>query len=257
MLERSLQSDTKTKAAASKFVYLHINCDKDKEAWNAWNKKYKSPGNAIPVIWIVKPNGEQAHSQLGGKDFVQLLTKYGKELASAATLTPKQLGLIKAAAKEAEALLEEGRFVSAYERLAEYAEDINSENKALTKVKATVKKIEQAALEKIDSAKELLETAKSEPKKFDGAFQLTVIAASLQDLEAVHKKAESAISKLKEGKNADLFVQAKLLFDAREAAREEDTAKAKKLYEKLIADHKGSEAAKRAKTRLDELEGGS
>jgi len=256
-LERSLQSNAQVKTAASKFVYLHIHCDKDKEAWNAWNKKYKSPGNAIPVIWIVKPNGEQAHSQLGGKDFVQLLTKYGKELATAATLTARQLGLIKAAAKEAEALLEEGKFVSAYEKLAEYAEDINSENKALTKVKATLKKIEQAALEKIDSASELLATAKSEAKRFDGAYQLTYIESSLQDLEAVHKKAETAISKFKEGKDSELFAQARLFFDAREAAREEDNAKAKKLYEKLIADHKGTEAAKRAKTRLDELEGGS
>lgn len=258
---RSLQSNADYKKAASNFIYIHIDLDKEKEAWAAWSKKYKPGGGGsfgIPAIWIIKPDGEQAHFQSGARDFVKLLSKYGKELATAAALTPKQIGLIKAAAKEAEALLEKGNFVSAYAKLAEYAEDINSENKTLTKVKATVKKIEQAALEKIDSAKELLETAKSEPKKFDGAFQLTVIAGSLQDLEAVHKKAEAAISKLKESKEAELlFVQANLLFEAREAAREEDTAKAKKLYEKLIADYKGSEAAKRAKTRLDELEGGS
>jgi TolA-binding protein len=56
---------------------------------------------------------------------------------------------------------------------------------------------------------------------------------------------------------AKLFKQADMLFSAREAAREEDTAKAKKLYEKLIADYKDTEAAKRAKAKLDDLGGGN
>jgi hypothetical protein len=205
-------------------------------------KKYKPPGSSlgIPAIWIVKPNGEQAHFQMGAKDFVQTLNKFGKELAAAASLSPKQLGLIKAAAKEAEALLEEGKFISAYERMAEFAEDLESENKTLTKVKATVKKIEQAAIDKITSATELVESSKSEGKKLDGAWQLTVIKGSMGDVEAVADKAESAIKKLSD-----------------DAAREEDTAKAKKLYEKLIADYKDTEAAKRAKAKLDDLGGGN
>jgi hypothetical protein len=257
-LERSLQSDNKVRTAASKFIYLHINCDKDKEAWSSWTKKYKTPGPAIPMLWIVKPNGEQAHSQVGAKDLVNLLAKFGKELATAAGLSPRQVGLMKAAAKEADVLLEDGKFVSAYEKLSEYADELKSENKALTKVKATYKKIELAAVDKIASATELVETAKSESKRLDGAYQLTVIAFSMKDHEAVNEKCEAAVTKLKaDSKNKDVFKQAALLFEAREAARDEDTGKAKKLYEKLIADYKGTEAAKRAQTRLDALSGGS
>src|SRR5687767_6783459 len=100
------------------------------------------------MLWIIKPNGEQAHSQMGARDFVNLLTKYGKELAAAgvASLNPKLIGQIKAAAKEADALLEQGKFVSAYEWLVEYNEHFKPENKTLTKVMATVKKIEEAAI---------------------------------------------------------------------------------------------------------------
>jgi len=244
MLEKLMKTDEKVKAVTSKFVYHHIDVDHDKEAWAMWTKKYNNPGNGIPTIYIVKPSGELAHSQCGvvlePTKCAAFFAPYAKASAGVAAITPKTINLMKTAAKEAEALLDEGKFVSAYEKFAEYSEELKSDNKALTKVKATVKKIEEAAIEKIGSAKEMVETANSEVKKLDGAYQLTVIAGSLEDLEAVAKKAESTISKLKDGKNADLFKQAKLLYSAREAAREEDTAKAKKLYEKLIADYKGT-----------------
>jgi len=264
LLEKWMASDSTVKPVTDKFIYHHIDVDKEKDALEAWKKKYPLPngGASIPMIFVVKADGKLLDSRAGivpqPKGMAEYFAKFAKEAGpSVAALTPKTLGLMKAAAKEAEALLEEGKFVSAYEKFADYAEELKSDNKSLAKIKATIKKIEDAAIEKIASAKETFETAKSEAKRFDGAYQLTVISGSLQDLEAVHKKAEAAISKLKEGKDADLFAQAKLLFQGREAAREEDTAKAKKLYEKLIADYKGTEAAKRAKARLDELEGGS
>jgi len=263
-LEAWMKSDSTVKPVTDKFVYFHIDVDKEKDAYQAFTKKYPPPGGggSIPMIFIIKSDGKMLDHMVGikpqPKDMAEFFAKYAKDLGpAAAALTPKTLNLMKAAAKEAESLLAEGKFVSAYEKFADYTEELKSDNKSLTKIKATIKKIEESAIEKIASAKETFESAKSEAKRFDGAYQLTVIEGSLQDLEAVHKKAQAAISKLKEGKDSDLFVQAKLLFQAREAAREEDTAKAKKLYEKLIADYKGSEAAKRAKTRLDELEGGS
>jgi len=261
LLEKWMASDSTVKPVTDKFLYHHIDVDKEKDAYEAWLKKYKAPGNGIPMIFVVKSDGTLLHSQCGisrePKGMAEVFAKFAKEIG-AAGLTPKQIGLMKAAAEEAESLLEEGKFVSAYEKLSEYADDLKSENKLLTKVKATYKKIEQAAADKIDAAKELVETAKSEPKRLDGAYQLTVVAGSMKEVEAVSKKAESVITKLSgESKNTDLFKQASLLFEAREAAREEDNAKAKKLYEKLIADFKGTEAAKRAKTRLDQLEGGS
>ena len=219
-------------------------------------KKYKPGGGSIgiPAVWIVKPNGEQAHFQSGAKDFVQLLNKYGKALSTAAALTPKTLGLMKAAAKQAEALLEEGKFVSAYEVLADYSEELKEDNKVLTKIKATMKKIEVTALEKIDSAKELVVSGKTEAKRLDGAFQLSVISGNMESCEPVSEKAKSTITTLKkESKNEDLFKQATVLYEAREAVREEDTAKARKLYESVIADFKDAEAAKRAKAKLSEL----
>ena len=218
-------------------------------------KKYKPAGGSIgiPAIWIIKPNGEQAHFQSGAGKFVETLNKFSKELTKAVVST-KRIGLMKSAAKEADAFLEQGKFVSAYEQLSDYAEDLKTDNKALSKVKATFKKIEDAALEKIDSAQDLVEKGLSEAKRFDGAFQLTVIAGSMKDLESVNEKAEAAIKRLKaESKFAELFKQASEFYAAREAAKEEDTAKAKKLYEKVIADFKGTEVAKRAKAKLEEL----
>lgn len=262
-LEKWMQSDPVVKPVTDKFIYFHIDVDKQKEVYQTFTKKYPPPngGGSIPMIFVLKSDGKLLDTMVGikqQKGMADFFAKFAKETGPAGVaLTPKTINLMKAAAKEAEALLDEGKFVSAYEKFADYAEELKSDNKALTKVKATIKKIEEAAIEKIGTAKEMVETANSEAKKLDGAYQLTVIAGSLEDLEAVAKKAESAISKLKEGKNADLFKQAKLLYSAREAAREEDNAKAKKLYEKLIADFKGTEAAKRAKTKLDELEGGS
>jgi len=245
---------------ASKFVTIHINCDSDKEAWSFWTKQYKPPGNGIPMIWVVNPAGELTHSQMGapqGPKLVEFLSKYAKEL-SKAVLSSKQLGLLKAAAKEADALLESGNFVSAYYKLSEFSEELKSDNKALTKVKATLKKIEQAAFDKIASAKESVETGLSESKRLDGAFQLTVVAGKMSEAEAVSEKAEAAIKALKDdAKNAELFKQAKLLYEAREAVADEETDKAKKIYEKVIADFKGTEAARRAKTKLDGLQGGS
>lgn len=262
-MEKNMKEDSAAKAAAANFIYYHIDVDHDKEGWSAWTKKYNKPGNGIPTIYIIKPNGEMAHSQCGmnttAKALVDFLNKYkGLAAAGVAALTPKQVNLIKAAGKEAEALLEQGKFVSAYELLAEHAEFLKPENKSLTKVLATVKKIDDAAIEKIAAAKEQVQNALSEGKKLDGAYQLTTIAGNMADREKVAEKAEAAVDALKkDDKNSDIFKQAALLYEAREAAREEDTAKAKKLYEKLVADFKNSEAAKRAKAKLDELAGGS
>src|SRR3712207_2139956 len=102
-MERSLQNDAPVKAAVSKVIYLHINCDSDKEAWGFWTKKYKTPGNGIPMWWVVKPNGDLAESKVGGMrgaKLAEFLNKVAKDFGKA-VVSSKRLGQLKAAAKEA------------------------------------------------------------------------------------------------------------------------------------------------------------
>lgn len=257
-MERSLQTAGPLKTAASKFVYVHVNTVKEKEAWNQLSKAIKLDGSVgIPLVCIFKPNGELAHRQSGSKDLTQTLEKYAKELAIAkSSLSNKEAGKLRAANKEAAALLKSGKFVSAFEKLAEFGDKLEDEHKNAKQARETLNEILSAAKERIDTAAAAA-VKPLEPTKFDAAYHLTVIARVFADHEDVKSAVDAKIKDLEKDENAGpLLKQAKIFDEAREAEKAEETSKAKELYSKLIADFKNSPGARKAQARLDAMNGG-
>lgn len=235
-----LREDEGYQKTHSKYVYVHMFRDKDGEAFQAWSKRVKAPVHAIPQVNIVKPNGKLVYSQSGGfKDLHQTLAYKAMELSGDQGIA-ELVAEFKVALKEADGLVEEGKFVSGYERLAVFPEGMTLDEKTKSLLRATVKRIEAAALRKIDEATRPLVEGDAEGKRLDGLYQLTIIRGRLKRMEPVRAKANAQINAL--------------LAIARIALYDEDVDKARRAYEKLLTEHEGSEAAKRAKVRLDELD---
>jgi len=255
LLDKQLHTDKAWMAAGEKLIYVHIDVDKDKEAWKAFTGKYKTPGNGIPMIFIVKPGGELGFSQCGySPKLLETFQKFaGEKFAAKATMTLKEIAALRTATKEAKDLLDKGKFASAYNKLVDYADQFDGEAKPIKDAKRVFDLAVNDAVKGISAA---VKDAK-EPygfKRFDAAYHLTIISRTFNEAEAVKDKAGDAIAELeKDEKTSALLKQAALYDQGRQAEKEEDAAKAKEIYAKLIKDFDKSPGAKKAQERLTEL----
>ena len=229
--------------------------DKDGEAFAAWSRRHKAPVQAIPQINIVSADGKLVLSQSGRfRDLNKLLAYKAKELKGDKEAA-ETVASFKAALKDADGLIDDGKFITAYLSLLDFPEGMTVDEQTKRRFRATVKKVEEAAVKKIAEAKQLVELGKDEVERLDGAYQLQVIWSGLKTLEAVRSKAHAVVNALGEiPTNKDLLRQAAWLSAAKEATRNKDATKARELYGKVLNQFKGSEAAKRAQARLEELD---
>jgi hypothetical protein len=250
-----LREDERFRETLSAYVYIHMFRDQDREAYAAWSRRHKAPVHAIPQINIVKPDGKLDFSQSGRfRDLNQTLTYKAKEI-SGNKEAAETVAEFKTALSDANGLIDDGKFVTAYLKLLEFPEGMSLDEPTTRRVRATVKRVEEAAVKKIAEAKQLVEQGKDEVERLDGAYQLQVIWSGLKYLESVRSKAHAAVNALGEvPTNKDLLRQAASLSRAKEAARNNDITKAREIYGKVLNEFKGSEAAKRAQARLEELD---
>jgi len=250
-----LREDDGYRETLKAYIYVHLFRDKDREAFAAWSRRHKAPVQAIPQINIVSADGKLVLSQSGRfRDLNKLLAYKAKELRGDKEAV-ETVAAFKTALKEADGLISDGKFVSAYLSLLDFPEGMAVDEQTKQRFRATVKKVEDSAIKKIAEAKQLVEQGNDEVERLDGAFQLHVIWSGLKRLESVRSKVHAVVNALSEiPANKDLLHQADMLNKAREAARNGDVAKAKEIYGKVLNEFKGSEAAKRAKARMEELD---
>jgi len=252
-VERFLREDEYEDVVA-KFVYVHIWKDTEKEAYEAWRRRYRSP-QTFPLINVAKPDGKLVYCQHAPEWTLHEVLSYKAKEAGEGLSPAEMASEFKDALEEANGLVDNGKFISAYQPLAVFPAELAPDAKTAERHKATSKRIEEAAMAKIVEAKALVENGDTEAKRLDGAYQLEVICGDMKRMEKVRYRADSDIRTLQfNWKLTDYFRQASLLYKARGAARREKVEKAKKLYQEVLDKHKGTEAAKRAFDRLEELE---
>lgn len=100
----------------AQFVPLKIHTDGDN--WQAWASKHRHEGGGIPILYVVRPNGELVYAKSGSKAGDELPRFLSEHLATAGTIfSDGQLTLIKSAVEESSKSLAEGDLAAAVKRL--------------------------------------------------------------------------------------------------------------------------------------------
>jgi len=249
-----LQRDPACQKTLTKYVYVHLTRDKDTEAYELLKRRVKAPVHAVPQINILKPDGKLFYTQCGPPQTLNATLDYkAKELAGDKAIA-ELAAEFKAALKEADDLVAAGQFITAYDKLESFPEGMTHDDKTLKRLRATVGRIEEAALAKLDEGKRLLDEGGTEAQRLDGAYQIIVVWAGLGQRDRIRAKAFKVMEAGGDAAKKDLLKQAGWLRAGRDEARKGNRANAKKWYEDVIKYHADTEAAKRAKAKLEELE---
>lgn len=111
-----LTSDRSVAPVAAQFVLLKIDTQSDE--WQTWARKHSSPGGAIPIIFVVRADGEKLYGESGSKQGPELPLFLRQQLASAGTiLSDQQVATIKSALDDAHEAIGDGDSAAAVRRL--------------------------------------------------------------------------------------------------------------------------------------------
>lgn len=100
----------------AQFVPLKIDTDGDN--WQAWSRKYRHEGSAIPILYVVRANGDLAYGKSGSKQGDELPKFLVEHLATAGRIfNDAQLAAIQGAVTDANKALAEGDAGTAVKRL--------------------------------------------------------------------------------------------------------------------------------------------
>lgn len=100
----------------AQFVPLKI--DTEGPEWQTWARKYRHEGNGIPILYVVRANGELAYARSGSKTGDDLPRFLIEHLSTAGVIfSDAQLTALKSAVDEAKAAVEAGDQATAVRRL--------------------------------------------------------------------------------------------------------------------------------------------
>lgn len=230
----------------ARYVYLHIDLNKEQDSRRAWEEKYPSKGSGIPQVTIVSSDGRELHNKSGGvglDDLTEYLTKSGKLLGE------KALAQIRAAVEAAQKALDAG--------------DVSTAVSTISPVLGTggagedVQKAEEFGKKLIDDAKAKFKEAEEKLASTDGSLEAAVAILEMSRDYAKMKALADDLKKLRTVQNhkdhREVFEQARLLDQAamRVATKNKKDAIAK--YELAVRKWPNTPAATYAQAKLKEL----
>jgi hypothetical protein len=241
--------------------FVPIKIDTDGDNWAAWGTKYRHEGTGIPILYVVRANGELAYAKSGAKSGDELPEFLAEHLTTAgAIFSDAQLLQIKSAVEDSNKAVAAGDSWSAIKRI-ESLKKIGPPGKLGSF--ATVALEADALYAKfLEEGKTALKTAQEQlagQDKFAGV--LGIISANriygkFPELRKDLVSAERDLSKKTELKEE--LKQAEALDRAIALLGQNTTKKqAKPALELIVTRFPDTPAAERAKAKLAELAGGA
>ena len=93
-LKKRLKSDASLRPILAQYVPLELKSNEPE--WSAWERKFPSEGNAIPIVYIVRADGQVLYGKSGSPDELgKFLVAYRKQAGAA--LSAKQVKDLTAA----------------------------------------------------------------------------------------------------------------------------------------------------------------
>lgn len=248
-MQQRLVTELPLQPLLAQFVSVHI--DSNSEEWQAWERKYPSQGGSIPIVYMIRADGESLYAEsnsLPGAELglllSQTLAKSGKMLSEAQL---KKLADGVAAADKAHEAGDIAGAVLAAVRLA----GSGSFAEAALAADALAVKLADEAQQKIIAADKKLNT---ESTALEGAVELTAVNRLYKKLPGVVKAVKDATAKHALGAaGRERFAQAEQLDRAQAFEDDRESAKAARIYQQLLEKYPSGPAAELARVRLAAL----
>jgi SLA1 Homology Domain 1 (SHD1) protein len=250
-----LNTDRSIAPLVAQFVPLKIETDGDQ--WGPFSRKYSHEGNGIPIIFVVRADGEKMYGKSGslGDELPRFLSS---QLASAGRiLTPAQLSQIQTAVSDAQQALQSQDPLSAVKRL-DTLKKIAPAGKLGSYAAAAIA-ADQLAAQLVEDGKAALASAQeklSSGDKFAGALGILSANRIYGALPELKKDLGAAERELrKDGSLKEIVAQAEAVDKALALVSTKNGKKtAAEALAKVAARFPDSDAAKVAQEKIAELE---
>lgn len=246
-LKKRLSTDTSLRPLLAQYVPLEI--DTTAAEWGAWSGKFKHEGDGIPIVYVVRADGEVLYAKSGsieGAELPKFLVQLRKQAGT--VLSPKQLKDLTAALEKAKKSHDAGDQATAMRELGKFSQS--------TSYAGVVAEAKELAAKLLEEAKAELQKAEQQVSSSDedllGAIALLRVQRTYAPFKDVVKSAGQLRTKLQREKKT-VMAQAEAL-DA--AAKFEETKaldRAQKAYQLVAQRFPDTPAAKYAQDRLEKL----
>jgi hypothetical protein len=213
--------------------------------WSAWERKFPSEGNAIPIVYIVRADGQVLYGKSGSPDELgKFLVAYRKQAGAA--LSAKQVKDLTAALEKAKKAQADGDMPLAMREIGKFA-TINSYAAVAMEGKELAAKMLEDAKEELKKAEEQLA---SSDEALQGAVSLLRVIRVYQPFKDLVKSAGQARTRFQK-ENREVLTLAEQLDAAAKLEASKAFDRATRAYQAIIQKNPDSPAAKLAEERLE------
>ncbi|MGI9516531.1 MAG: SHD1 domain-containing protein [Pirellulaceae bacterium] len=258
LLER-LESDPSLSAFSGQFVPLKLVTNQNSE-WANWSQRYEHEGNAIPILFVIRADGEQLYGKSGslpGEALPEMLA--AARAHSGRAWNVEESTLLKSCNQAATTALDQGDIKSAARALNPLARlgtigSLQSFSADALAADELARQISELATAELNDIGDKI----GEPDSaFQGVVELVQLAAAVKEFPTVGPRVEQLLSDLKQQDDVKQHLKpARLLVRARQlvaSGKSRDRRQAEGTYASLITRHSESPAAAIARTELGEL----
>jgi hypothetical protein len=246
---------TDASLAAFLAAYIPLKLDTDSPEWQTFSQRYQAPGNGIPILFVIRADGQQIYGQSGSHPGAQLPTVLQQGLSQCGTiLTDQQVVQAEATLAKVNKLLTEertdeavaalvpalgaygGSYAMAAQQVVKLGEELTTRGQKVLADAEQKLAIEDVALE--------------------GAIELVAANRTYVRLPEMNLALRDAMRKYrKEDATKELLRQAEQFDKAAQYAKKKQPKKAMSAYQAIAAKYEGTHAATLAETKIAELEG--
>jgi tetratricopeptide (TPR) repeat protein len=229
-----------------------LELDVEQPSWQTWAQRFPSEGGGIPIIYIVRADGEVLYNKSGapqGAALPQLLN--GLRQQAGESISAKQAEKMNQAVASANQALEAGDVAQAVALVAPFA-NLESYARPAVDARTLVDKLTEEAKTAIGQADDQLD---SEADALTGAVAFVRLARVYKRLPAVVRLVSDAKKQHKDPALKPLFTQASLIDKAQVLAEQGQSQKAIQALQSVATKYPDTPAAALAQARIVELGG--
>ena len=259
MLKR-LETDKSLSAFAGQFVPLKLTTSGKNGDWASWVKRYRYEGKAIPILFVIRADGEQLYGRSGslaGDALPEMLSAAMQQ--SGRVLNANEYDLLQSCTTAAAAALDEQDYVTAAKALAPVSQIGPPGNlgsfaaPALLADELAVKVVEQMQ-QRIGEAEQKL---RDPDAAFDGLMTIVSLDRVMAGYPLVHDRTRSLVKAVRRDRELRVhYKPAVALLRARESVeskKSRDRKHAENLYSAVITRFPDSPAHEIARKELAQL----
>lgn len=254
LLER-LKTDRSIAPLVTQFVPLKI--DTEEADWQEWASKYRPEGNGIPILFVVRADGEMLYGKSGSKTGNELPVFLNEHLKTSGRIfSDEQLAAIKSAVEESNKALADGDAWTAVKRI-EGLKKLGTPGK-FGSYAAAAQEADALYAQLVEQGRAALVAAQEQlagNDKFAGVLAVLTANRVFGNLVELKKDLVSAEREIgKDQSLKEIVKQAEALDRALAQAGNKTTRKnAPAAFELVMTRFPGTPAAELAKTKLAEL----